>query len=405
MVVRYRPPARWLAYDIVAIAAELTDAKAAIMALAEMPYQRAWADRLQAIELKREIAGTSRIEGAEFTERELDEALSESPPEARLTRSQRQARAAGMTYKWIAALPEDRPVDEALILEIHRRIVTGCDDDHCQPGRLRGAGENVSFGAPVHRGAEGGAECAAAFAALCAALGRDFRAHDPLVQALALHYHIGAMHPFQDGNGRTARAVEALMLRRSRLKDTLFVAMSNHYYDEKPRYLAALAAAASQGHDLTPFLKFALAGIALQCRRLLAEIRVHVQKALFRDVMATMYGSLRSTRKRAMGKRQCEILDRLLKRDAPVDRVTLYDDVRREYANLGHADRAFIRDLFDLEALGAISLTPGSDGAPILVAARLGWATEITETAFYREINRLPSAKTRLRLTAGGSRA
>lgn len=49
------------------------------------------------------------------------------------------------------------------------------------------------------------------------------------------------MHPFLDGNGRTARAVEALMLQRAGLRDALFIAMSNYYYDEKTVYLAALA--------------------------------------------------------------------------------------------------------------------------------------------------------------------
>ncbi len=32
-----------------------------------IPYQRSWVEGLQQIELKREIAGTSRIEGADFT--------------------------------------------------------------------------------------------------------------------------------------------------------------------------------------------------------------------------------------------------------------------------------------------------------------------------------------------------
>lgn len=60
-----------------------------------------------------------------------------------------------------------------------------------------------------------------------AALNDEFRRHDPFIQALALHYHMGGMHPFQDGNGRTARAVEALLLQRPRLKDDPFISMSN----------------------------------------------------------------------------------------------------------------------------------------------------------------------------------
>ncbi len=68
------------------------------------------------------------MEGAEFTERELDAALRETPEQLR-TRSQRQARAAVRAYRWISEIPPDRPVDEILIREIHRKIVTGADDD------------------------------------------------------------------------------------------------------------------------------------------------------------------------------------------------------------------------------------------------------------------------------------
>ena len=55
------------------------EAKAAILSLQTVPYQRRWVEALQDIELKREVAGTSRIEGAEFTEQELDLAFQETP--------------------------------------------------------------------------------------------------------------------------------------------------------------------------------------------------------------------------------------------------------------------------------------------------------------------------------------
>jgi Fic family protein len=110
------------------------EAKAAILALTCMPYQRSWADELQYIQLKREVAGTSRIEGAESTEKELEAALSQTPEQLE-TRSQRQAAAAVATYCWIAQLPGDQPVNATLIREVHRRLVTGCDDDYCPPGQ------------------------------------------------------------------------------------------------------------------------------------------------------------------------------------------------------------------------------------------------------------------------------
>src|ERR1700727_2078240 len=91
-VVRYNTPCSWIHYDLNAVAPELIEAKAAILALIKTPYQRNWVDALQEIQLKREVAGTSRIEGADFTERELDIALNvNATREDLLTRSQRQA--------------------------------------------------------------------------------------------------------------------------------------------------------------------------------------------------------------------------------------------------------------------------------------------------------------------------
>ena len=225
MVVQYQIPERWIKYDAEALFSALVEAKASVLSLKSIPYQRSWAEALQNVQLKQEVAGTSRIEGAEFTEHELDLALLDEAPEEAMTRSQRQARAAVNTYRWIARLEDDHPITDKLIREVHRRIVTGCDDDHCPPGQLRGDGENVIFGTPRHRGVEGGSECESAFQKLCDAVQAEFRNHDILIQALALHYHLGAMHPFLDGNGRTARALEALMLQRSGLRDELFIAL------------------------------------------------------------------------------------------------------------------------------------------------------------------------------------
>lgn len=67
MAIAYEKPRDWIAYDPEVILQALTDAKAAILALTQMPYQRSWADQLQQLQLEREVAGTSRIEGAEFT--------------------------------------------------------------------------------------------------------------------------------------------------------------------------------------------------------------------------------------------------------------------------------------------------------------------------------------------------
>lgn len=390
-MIRYETPQSWISYDLLSVVDELTNAKASVLSLTAIPYQRSWAEQLQVIQLKREIAGTSRIEGAEFTERELDAAMKETPEQLH-TRSQRQAAAAVATYRWIAKLPNDRAIDAALICEIHRRIITGADDDHCSPGTLRGRDENVNFGVPRHRGADGGAECAQAFDGLCHAVQAEFHAHDPLIQALALHYHFAAMHPFMDGNGRTARALEALALQRTGLKDSLFIAMSNYYYEEKNTYLTALAEVRARGNDLTPFLKFGLRGVESQCQRLLREIRANVRKALFRNMMFDLFKRLRTPRKRVMAERHLEILKVLLETESQtLDELLKKTDL--EYRSLSNPHKALIRDLNYLTRLGAIGYEK-LEANRYRFFARLEWPTEITETEFFVRVKHMPKAKT-----------
>jgi Fic family protein len=390
-MIKYEIPSNWIRYEFNDVVVNLMEAKAAILSLMRVPYQRSWADELQAVQLKREVAGTSRIEGAEFTDRELDAAMRESPEQLQ-TRSQRQAATAVRTYRWIAEIPADRPVDDALVREIHRMIVTGADDDHCQPGVLRGPDHNVDYGSPRHRGAEGGEECARAFAGLCRALNQEYRAHDPLIQAFALHYHFAAIHPFLDGNGRTARALEALMLRRSGLRETLFIAMSNYYYEEKTKYLSALADVRARDYDLTPFINFGLKGIVSQCNLLFGEIRKNIARALFRNMMFDLFLRLRTPRKRVIAERQLELLKLLLRADSLM-LEQLEESTRSSYARLKNPRTALIRDVNHLLGLRAIRYEKTPENRYRLFA-RLEWPTEITETEFFRRVKEMPKAKT-----------
>src|SRR5208337_3940171 len=164
-MTKYEMPTNWVRYNGTNLVQELTEAKGAIMLLRSIPYQRRWVEALQEMQLKLEVAGTSKIEGADFSGGELDAALKQTAEEL-LTRSQRQAHAAVETYRWIENIPADLPLNEHLILEIHRRMIAGADDDHCPPGEFRQRDQNVIFGTPQRRGAEGGEECQKAVSCL-----------------------------------------------------------------------------------------------------------------------------------------------------------------------------------------------------------------------------------------------
>ena len=129
-MIPYARPNHWIRYHPEAILKELTEAKAAVLSLQEIPYLRKWVEELQAIQLKMEVAGTSKIEGADFTDKELEVALKETPDEL-FTRSQRQAHAVTKAYRFITTIANERPITCDLICDIHQLIIRGADDDHC----------------------------------------------------------------------------------------------------------------------------------------------------------------------------------------------------------------------------------------------------------------------------------
>ncbi len=385
-VSRYRVPGQWLRYDVSAIAMPLVEARTAAGVLSRMPYLHRWIEQVHEEQLRLEAVGTSRIEGAEFTQPEQDEALaSDAAPHTGLTHSQRQLRSAADTYRWLRTRAANQPITAEFVFDIHRRIVTGCDDDHCEPGALRRPGFNVTFGNPVCRGAEAGSELSDAFDALMRAVAGEFGMHDGIVQALAAHYHIGAMHPFGDGNGRTARALEAFMMRRARVNDMVMVSLSNYYYEHQEEYLSALYESRAQGHDLTPFLKFALPAVTERCNALADEIVAHNKRTLYREFAHSLFGRLRSPRRRVLAERQLQAMDVLL--DAgPMELSELLARVRDHYVGLKFPIRAMSRDLGGLLSLRAVEL----DGTTI--AANLDWPQRFSETELLDLYENMPAA-------------
>lgn len=388
-VMRYHIPRDWIRYDPAVIFNPLVEAKTAAGALRQMPYLRQWIEQAHEEQLRLEAEGTSRIEGADFTPQEREDAFAASGSfeNQSLTRSQRQLRCADATYRWLRDQPADRPVTDDFIRDIHRRMVTGCDDDHCEPGALRPDGWNVTFGTPTCRGAEGGDQCHEAFDGLCAAFEGEYRRHDPVIQAIATHYHIGAMHPFGDGNGRTARALEAFMLRRAGVNDLVMVSLSNYYYERKDEYLQALSASRSNGHDITPFLLFALRAIANRCNALSKEITDNHRRILFREFARSLFGQLRSPRRRVLAERQLRILEMMID-GRPIELEAGF----HIYEGLKYPQRAMLRDLVGLVELGAIATIGPHEEEDVQLVVNLDWPQQFSETELLERIENMTTA-------------
>ena len=154
---------------------------------------------------------------------------------------------------------QGRPLDRALIQDVHER--TALD---CQP-RTRGA---IRVGPVYIRGARTtpvpAAQVRDDLDALVYALERT-DAH-PVFAALAFHALFEAIHPFQDGNGRTGRTLLNVMLVGRRYPP---IAIK---HDDRVGYYEALEAWQVDG-EFGPLVALVCASVAAECEGRIACVR------------------------------------------------------------------------------------------------------------------------------------
>ena len=83
----------------------------------------------------------------------------------------------------------------------------------------------------------------------------------PVLSSAILHYRFEAIHPFADGNGRTGRALALWELYRRGFDTHHIFSVDEYYWEDRPRYYAALQAARREGEDLTGWLEYCAEGL------------------------------------------------------------------------------------------------------------------------------------------------
>ena len=112
------------------------------------------------------------------------------------------------------------------------------------------------------------------------------------VLAAVTHLEFVAIHPFNDGNGRTARALSRLLLVRGGYGFDGLVSLDAYLDTHRSDYFAAIRASIGQayapGYDATPFVAFFLRAITSAADHVLARLRGLgvVQINVRRDVVA-----------------------------------------------------------------------------------------------------------------------
>lgn len=169
------------------------------------------------------------------------------------------------------------PMSRETIESYNRLILAGLGlDDGVVPGEIPSFAVSVGgyVGAPRE-------DCGFLLERLSAWLnGPDFAPRSPeweipmaIVKAVVAHLYVAWIHPFGDGNGRTARLMELRILLEAGVPTPATHLLSNHYNQTRTEYYRQLREANRSDEGVLSFIRYALQGFVDGLRDQLSTIR------------------------------------------------------------------------------------------------------------------------------------
>ena len=209
-----------------------------------------------------ESIASSQLEGAATTSRVALEMIKLS----RHPRDDSEKMIMG-NYRLMQYISErgNRPFDVKEILHLQSVAVGGIDNDRYLPGELRHASDEVvvvDHEQKVLHTPIAAEYLEAALTKLCIFINTPHESADdesylhPLIKAAIIHFMIGYLHPFRDGNGRTARALFYWYMLKCGYSAFRYISISRLLKNAPAKYVKAYLYTETDELDLTYFVDY-----------------------------------------------------------------------------------------------------------------------------------------------------
>ena len=188
-------------------------------------------------------------------------------------------------FQFVAGhLSSREPIREETIFEIHRRLVRDVRGKSGRPGEYRIVQNYIAdlrtmktvYVPPPPE------DVPVMMKQLVEWL-REEKATNPVLLAGIAQFQLVTIHPFLDGNGRTARLLSMLCLYRAGYDFRRLFVLSEYYDRDRPAYYRALQETRDRGSDLTLWLEYFTAGLATQLR----EVEDRAERAIGSETLLT----------------------------------------------------------------------------------------------------------------------
>ncbi len=247
--------------------------------LAGVPLRPDVDRELHAVYLAKGVAATTAIEGNTLSEEQVRKQIEGTltvPPSKEYLQQEVQNILDGCN-KILGEARQGATLDLAVdrIKELNRIVLDKLELSNDQA--VAGAFRNHSVGVMDYRGAPW-QDCEYLVDRLCSWLNAleapgSQKTILAIVKAILAHLYLAWIHPFGDGNGRTARLLEVQILLSSGIPSPAAQLLSNHYNQTRSEYYRQLSRASKSGGDVIPFLLYAVQGFQDGLREQIEHVR------------------------------------------------------------------------------------------------------------------------------------
>ena len=133
---------------------------------------------------------------------------------------------------------------------------------------------------------------------------------DPVLEAGLAHYELVRIHPFVDGNGRTARVMASIVLFKRAFDIKRFFALDDYYDKDRRAYYTALKTVDQDRLDLTGWLEYFTEGVAVSLKAVEDKVIGLSQDIKF----------LKQRGQIALTERQMKIVERIIEKGSITNR-------------------------------------------------------------------------------------
>lgn len=174
----------------------------------------------------------------------------------------------------------------------------------------------------------------------------------PILKAILAHLYLVWIHPFGDGNGRTARLLEHHIMLAGGVPETATHLLSDFYNETRANYYRRLEASSSAPNGVTKFLLYALQGFVDE----LSEQIEYMLERVWRDMWTSYIRAQFQDKTGPASERRMKLAHSLTPK--PVHRSeipTLTPDLTQAYS--GKTAQTLTRDLNELKLMGLVEQT------------------------------------------------